>query len=260
MKNVTYYTFKYCIHLLLATFFKYSVQGFIFDCDPFTFQTIAQVTMETLTLKPSQPSYSTILSGVEDAIGKISSILDLSSNARTKFHEHFTMVIEDFDKDIAVFEEELEKLPTSLSLRVEMKEKTRQELRKKKQKESSMVPTSDSNHALHFHLKRQTQSDTNSNIDDIFLLPADTDKDLRDDDITLKSVIGSRYDMKMAAKRLSKKQKKELEQKSKFDVREKIICKMDELRHSELKTTQRISDMPKISENESIQRLQQQKL
>lgn len=185
--------------------------------------------MEAETSNPSQSiSFLTILSGVDDALSKIKSILDSSDKAKKDFKESWQSVINSYQDDIAVLDNEILMLPPSLTLYMEMKEKERIEERQQKKKKSNT--SSASSHALNFHLKRQVADETS----DIFLLPPETETKLSDDEMTSYTTSDSKLKHK-SSRNLSREQKRLIEERKKFNLREKLLSKMEELREAEIK-------------------------
>jgi len=173
--------------------------------------------MEIATPNPSQStSFLTILSGVDDAINTIKSILDSSDKAKSDFKESWQSVIDSYQNDIAVLDNELSMLPPSLALYMEMKEKEHIEERQQKKKKPDT--TSASSHALNFHLRRHVADEGT----DIFLLPPESETNLSDEEMTTYSATNSK--LKHATcksyNNLSTKQKKQIEEQKKFDKRD----------------------------------------
>ncbi len=189
--------------------------------------------MDIATPNPSQAiSFLTILSGVDDALGTIQSILDSSDKAKDSFKESWQSVIDSYQDDIAVLDNELAMLPPSLSLYMEMKEKERIEERQQKKKKS--ITSSASSHALNFHLKRHVGDDTNTS--DIFLLPPESETNLSDDEMTSYSITNGKLKnaTSNSSKKLSRDQKRQIEEQKKFNLREKLLSKMEEFRKVEI--------------------------
>ena len=181
---------------------------------------------------PNQsPSWSSILSGVDETIKKIGTILSSSSKAKSEFQEKWTSLIDEFDNDIANLDNELAKFPPSWSLYVEMKEKERGEERRRKRTTPSETAKSCSSHALNYHMKAEVEKD------EIFMLPPEPTIS-KDDEMTSSSNLNRKNSI--AAKGLSREQRHKIEEERKFNMREKIFVKMEELRSTEMKAIEQL--------------------
>jgi hypothetical protein len=208
--------------------------------------------MEVVTPNPPlPPSVSTIISGVEDAITKISSILDSSKTARSTFQHQWTSLIDSYQSDIDLLDNELATLPPSLSHYMEMKERRRKVERRRKKKENAA--TALSGHALNFHLKTQT-NDHHNNANEIFMLPPESETGLSDDEMTSYSITSSKWKQDIqkstSSMRLSKEQKIQIVEERKFNMRERIFCKMEELRKVEMETMKQMEVSPSGAQGE----------
>jgi hypothetical protein len=188
---------------------------------------------------PSQTTDQKLTSGVQEAHEVIKTILDASKEAKETFKCQWDNILEIYEQDLVVLNDALEKLPPSLNLLTQMKEKERLERKKKSKKKGSITTTND--HALNFHLKCM-----DSNSDDIFILPPPTntkidknDKHIIDEASISVSIPTKKINSQV--NRLSKEQKRRRIQKVKIYAREKMFEKMQEMRECEIQIEQRLS-------------------
>jgi hypothetical protein len=223
--------------------------------------------MEVLAPKTSS-SFSAIISGVDDAIHRISSILDSSSKAKDKFKTQWTTSIENYDHDIAIIDEELAKLPPSWSRYLEMKEKEREGERQRKRKRLLKVTQSCSSHALNFHMKAENQEKN-----EMFILPPDTSTVFDDDDIFYSSNYSKSKSMnntKSSRSNMTHEQRKKIEEERKFKAREQILDKLEEMRNNDERVIEQLTTPEECEsdplgesserESQSLERQQQQNI
>ncbi len=191
--------------------------------------------MEVLTTPSSPITFSVISRNVEDSINKVDALLEESRSARSEFQTQWTTLIKEIETDVALLETELARLPPTLGLFLEQRERERNETkrRKKRNKSKKNKPTS-SSHALNFHMMKQA-----NHLDGgVFLLPPEDESDGRDDNDT---IVSERTSKLASEKRRHNPQlacienKRQAEAQRKFHMREDILSKMEELRNYESK-------------------------
>ena len=208
--------------------------------------------MELLTTPSSPISFSTISKNVDDSINKLDSLLEDSKNARGEFQTHWKSLIKDYQTDVALLESELAKFPPSLAMYLELKEKEKNEMKRRRKRRASKKNKTGSSHALNFHMMKQANDADGG----VFILPPESATNNQDDNETLvsdRSKFG--HDKRKMQQHSSLEQRRKVEEQRKFEMRENILNKLEELRNLESKMITDHEENEKLSSCEDIKKV-----
>lgn len=104
--------------------------------------------------KTSLHSFESILNCAEDATKSISSILESSKNAKVNFQCQWQSILDTYDSDMSIINNELSMIPPTLSQYMEMKEKQRNGERFKQRKQKRTKKEISTSHPLNPDIKR----------------------------------------------------------------------------------------------------------
>ena len=186
--------------------------------------------MEVLTTPSSPISFSAISKNVDESINKLDSLLEDSKIAQSEFKTHWKTLIKDYQTDVAILENELTKFPPSLAMYMELKEKERNEIKRRRKKRALKKTKSGSSHALNFHIMKQANDADGG----LFILPPESATNNHDDDETLvldRSKFG--HDKRKIQQHSSLEQRRKVEEQRKFEMRENILNRLETLRNLE---------------------------
>ena len=190
----------------------------------------------------SMPSPEKLVAGVDSALGTIDEMLRTSKTAKEEFQLMWDGSLESYRIDIREIETHLAKLPPSYDLYLQMKQDAKHNAGRaniinplrNEAEDKSNAGTDTAHHALNFHMTDKQKHNVDAG--DIFLLPAE-------DDATLDSSPTSRWrqlaDDTSVTSSLLHPRSKQIEE-VKFDCRETMFQRMEEMRKLELQLEARL--------------------
>jgi len=180
---------------------------------------------DTINKPAASSSCQHLLSGVDDAIATISSILENSQQIRTDYTTHWSSILDSYEKDVAEFDDMLEQLSL---------------LHRRIGKEDGIINSN--HHALNFHIQLDTSKGNDTGV---FMLPPSDELDSQfnlDDSMSLVSHVPKAGDNHSKNRQISLEQRRKTEQTLKFSARETMIGKFNEMRENEMQIERRLKE------------------
>ncbi len=210
------------------------------------------------------PTFQSLLSGVDEAIATISSILEDSQQVKAEYTEQWTSILNTYERDVTEFNDILDQLSASPNQSSEGASERKVKAKKKKKRGAgAKVPNPNrsqhNNHALNFHNQLNSKKDDydgdDDNDDEIFMLPPpssddelDSNDPFHDDEShtsqspTIQSTRRNLRHRQHGDTHYSIEERKKREQQLKFNARENMLGKLHDMREYELDIERRLKE------------------